>query len=107
MPWHCADIPFFFHNVDLVPVANIPGVSEQLQEQIFGMVMAFARTGDPAHAGIPAWPASTEQDEATMMFSAQTHLVHNHDQALMQAAAPALAALALQAMQNQEDQIQH
>lgn len=107
VPWHCADIPFFFHNVDLVPVANIPGVSEQLQEQIFGMVMAFARTGDPAHAGIPAWPASTEQDEATMIFSAQTHLVHNHDQALMQAAAPALMALALQAMQSQEDQIQH
>ena len=107
VPWHCADIPFFFHNVDLVPVANIPGVSEQLQEQIFGMVMAFARTGNPAHAGIPAWPASTEQDEATMIFSAQTHLVHNHDQALMQAAAPALTALALQTMQNQEDQIQH
>ena len=42
-----------------------------------------------------------------MIFSAQTHLVHNHDQALMQAAAPALTALALQAMQNQEDQIQH
>ncbi len=106
-PWHCSDIPFFFHNVDLVPVANIPGVSERLQEEIFGMVMAFARTGNPAHAGIPAWPASTQADEATMMFCANTHLVHNHDEALMREGAPVFSAAVARAMQRDEGQVQH
>lgn len=106
-PWHCADIPFFFHNVELVPVAGIPGVSEELERQIFGMVMAFARTGNPAHPGIPAWPASTERDEATMMFDAATHLVHNHDEQLMQLGAPVLTMLALKRMQQEEGQVQH
>lgn len=105
VPWHCSDIPFFFHNVDLVPVANIPGVADQLQEQIFGMVMAFARTGNPEHAGIPAWPASTPEDEATMLFGADTHLVHNHDEALMREGMPIFGAQV--ARKRKERQIQH
>ena len=53
--WHCSDIPFVFHNTELVPVANIPGVSDRLEEQIFGAVMAFARTGKPEYEGLPQW----------------------------------------------------
>ena len=30
--WHCSDIPFVFHNTELVPVANIPEVSDKLEE---------------------------------------------------------------------------
>ena len=28
--WHCAEIPFVFHNADKVPVCNLPGVSDQM-----------------------------------------------------------------------------
>ena len=47
-PWHCSDIPFVFHNTELVPSANISGVTPQLEQQIFDAVLAFARTGNPA-----------------------------------------------------------
>lgn len=62
-PWHCSDIPFVFHNTELVPSANISGVTPQLEQQIFDAVLAFARTGNPQHSGIPTWPASTPQQE--------------------------------------------
>ena len=52
-PWHCSDIPFVFHNTELVPSANISGVTPQLEQQIFDAVLAFARTGNPQHSGIP------------------------------------------------------
>lgn len=39
MAWHCADIPFFFHNVEVSPVSNMGEVSEKLEKQ---MSRAFA-----------------------------------------------------------------
>ena len=73
-PWHCSDIPFVFHNTELVPSANISGVTPQLEQQIFDAVLAFARTGNPQHSGIPTWPASTPQQENTMLFDSATRL---------------------------------
>lgn len=34
-PWHCADIPFVFHNTELVPVCAFEG-AKQLEAEIFG-----------------------------------------------------------------------
>lgn len=81
--WHCSDIAFFFHNIDLVPVANIPGVSDKLQEQIFQAVINFARTGDPNHKELPKWDASTPGDETTMIFDRTCACRHNFDHALL------------------------
>ncbi|MBR1660416.1 MAG: carboxylesterase/lipase family protein, partial [Oscillospiraceae bacterium] len=42
-PWHCADIPYVFHNLNLVECAHGPapeGLAERVQEQAFGAVMA-------------------------------------------------------------------
>ena len=66
--WHCADIPFFFNNTDKAEVCNIEGVSDRLEAQMFGVVKAFAETGDPNHPGIPHWPAVTSDAEVTMFF---------------------------------------
>ena len=83
LAWHCSDIPFFFHNIDLVPSANVPGISDKLQEQLFKAVMNFAKTGDPNHAEIPFWPASKPGDEATMLFDRTCTVRHNHDDELL------------------------
>lgn len=104
-PWHCSDIPFVFHNTELVPSANISGVTPQLEQQIFDAVLAFARTGNPQHSGIPTWPASTPQQENTMLFDSATRLAPNHDKALIAAALPAISAL--MARNFDPDSIQH
>ena len=77
----CADIPFVFHNTELVPVCAFEG-AKQLEAEIFGAVMQFARTG------APGWAASTEDVEQTMLFGPQSRLVQNHDHALIEALAP-------------------
>lgn len=106
--WHCSDIPFVFHNTELVPVANIPEVSDRLQEQIFGAVMAFARTGKPEYEGLPQWPASREDDEATMIFDRVCEVRHNHDDRLLKLHAEASPKFDLAAMMaKMGDEIQH
>lgn len=106
--WHCADIPFVFHNTELVPVANIPEVSDRLEEQVFQAVMSFAETGSPNHPGLPDWPASEETDVATMVFDRECQVRHNFDDALLQlhiAASPKFDLAAM--MAEMADKIQH
>ncbi|MCR5557168.1 MAG: carboxylesterase family protein [Butyrivibrio sp.] len=82
--WHCSDIPFVFHNVERVPSANIEGVSEKLEEQVFSAVMAFAKTGNPNNDKIPQWDASKENDEATFVYDTECECRHNFDHKLVQ-----------------------
>lgn len=106
--WHCSDNPFVFHNTELVPAANIPGVSDRLEEQIFGAVMAFARTGKPECEGLPQWPASREDDEATMIFDRVCEVRHNHDDRLLKLHAEASPKFDLAAMMaKMGSEIQH
>lgn len=106
-PWHCADIPYVFHNTDLVPVTQESGVTEKLQQQIFASVMAFAKTGNPNHEGIPFWPESTPEEEHTMIFDTNTRVRCNYDAELIPLAAQGMAAFfENQARENQEN-IQH
>lgn len=98
--WHCSDIAFFFHNIDMVPVANVPGVSDKLQEQIFRAVMAFAKTGDPNHAELPHWDASTEGDEAVMVFDRTCECRHNFDHELLKIHEKALPPFNFGAVEN-------
>ena len=81
--WHCSDIPFVFNNVKRVPSANIEGVSEKLEEQVFSAVMTFARTGNPNNDKLPTWDASKENDEATMVFDRECECRHNFDHKLV------------------------
>ena len=83
--WHCADIPFVFHNADRVPCCNIPGVTERLEREVAGALAAFARTGDPNHPGMADWPAYEEGRRATMIFDRQTLAGFGHDRALIEA----------------------
>ncbi|MBP3216938.1 MAG: carboxylesterase family protein, partial [Lachnospiraceae bacterium] len=85
-PWHCADIPYVFNNIDLVEYPHGPqeeGLSERIQKQCYESVMAFARTGCPDNDSIPAWPASAEGAEKTLIIDADTRVRENYDHALM------------------------
>lgn len=86
-PWHCCDIPYVFHNVDLVEYPHgaglDPGLAEKIQEQAFRSVMAFASAGDPANAAIPAWAPCEPGKERTLILDAATRVRENHDHALM------------------------
>lgn len=82
--WHCSEIPFVFHNTDKVPVCCIPGVSEKLEDRVFGAWIHFARYGNPGYSGLPDWPACKEGDEATMIFDRECEVRHNFDHELIE-----------------------
>lgn len=98
-PWHCADIPFVFHNTSLVPVCDFDGAKE-LEKTIFQAVLSFARTGNPG------WSESTAETENTMLLGTDCHVVPNHDHALIQALQP-LTGQIFAAMAKGDAQIQH
>ena len=90
LPPHCADIPFVFHNTELVPSTQDAGVTERLENEIFQAVMAFVKNGDPNHAGIPEWPASKPGHHAVMVFDKSTRLRTDFVQELVEKLSGAL-----------------
>ena len=89
-PWHCCDIPYVFHNIDLVEYPHGAGaeeLAEKIQEEAFRSVMAFARTGNPANESIPAWPASEGGKENTLVLDEKTRVLENFDHELISALA--------------------
>lgn len=79
LAWHCSDIPFFFHNTDKVPVANIEGVTDKLEEKMSGALAAFAYDGVPKACGLPKWPKCEDGREAVMVFDKECRLGYNFD----------------------------
>lgn len=106
-PWHCADIPYFFHNTELVPVTQEEGVTERLEKEIFDAVMAFARTGCPEHPLIPRWPSSTPKEEQVMVFGKRTELRCNYDHELVPLAAEKMIPVMERKMKKMMENIQH
>jgi para-nitrobenzyl esterase len=70
---HAMDIPLVFDNI--AQPGSLTGVSEKAQraaDVMSGALIAFARSGDPNHPGLPAWRPYTLPDRATMLFDAQS-----------------------------------
>lgn len=81
--WHCSEIPFVFHNTDKVPVCNLPGVSDKLEQQLCDAWVNFAKTGNPNAESLPEWPACKPGDEAVMVFDTESCVKHNFDTELI------------------------
>lgn len=82
--WHCAEIPFVFNTVDLVPQANGGGDDVRALAHVMSMAwINFARNGNPNHAGLPQWPAYGEDNGATMLFNYNSEVRYNHDTDLL------------------------
>ena len=69
-------------------IEDVSGMKE-LEAQMSRAWINFARTGKPEAPGMPNWDAYTLQGGATMMFDADTKLVHHHDAELLKLLAPA------------------
>ena len=106
VPWHCADVPYVFHNTEMVPSIQEEGVTK-LEAQIFDSVIAFARTGDPNHAGIPHWPVSAPGEERTMVFCKNTQVRCNHDAELIPLLAKHMGPMFERMMRENMGDVQH
>lgn len=68
--FHCSEIPFAFANTDKTD--NYTGATAQARKLADKMAKAwisFARTGNPNHSGLPAWPAFSDGNGAMMIFN--------------------------------------
>lgn len=75
---HCMDIPFVFDNVDAARVLLGEGADRQVVADAMSRAwVAFARTGNPNHPGLPRWEAFTADQRATMVFNRDSRAVHD------------------------------
>jgi len=75
---HTLCIPFAFGNIELARdfVGEGPE-QEALQERVLGAWIAFARTGNPNHAGFADWPPFNLESRPTMIFDNDTRIENN------------------------------
>lgn len=75
---HALDIGFVFDNV--AKSASMSGTGDEQQALADAMSeawLAFARTGNPNHNGLPEWPAYDANNRATMVFNNQNKVVND------------------------------
>lgn len=67
---HTLDLPFMFDNVAKAPHLTGPEseATRAMTEAMAGSWLAFARTGDPNHKGLPAWPTYDASQRRVMLF---------------------------------------
>ena len=76
--FHTLEIPFVLENVDEGKTMTGTGQDRYaLQEKMSGAWAAFARTGNPNHKGLPAWPAFKTDQRATMVFNNECKVVND------------------------------
>jgi len=65
---HALEIPFVFDNVDEALLTGDRPDKYELAAAMSEAWIAFARSGDPSHPGIPKWEPYTADNRATMLF---------------------------------------
>ena len=72
---HAAEIAYVFSNATANAQAR-PG-AKAVEDAMSEAWIAFAKTGKPNHAGMPAWPTYDTQTRAVMVFNATTAVVND------------------------------
>jgi len=85
--FHTLDIPFVFDNVDAAQSMTGTGPERRaLADRMSSAWVAFARTGNPSHPGLPSWNAFDTTRRTTMIFDVDCKAVddpHGKEQRLL------------------------
>jgi para-nitrobenzyl esterase len=77
---HCIELPFVFDTVGDWPSPMLAGADREATARLAAQVrdawVAFARSGDPTHAGLPDWPVHGASGE-TMLLDAPCRVAHD------------------------------
>lgn len=85
---HCIELPFVFGNFADWDAAPVPptmlaggdrAAMMRLSHQMMGAWTAFARTGDPNHAGLPKWEPWSRAERRSFVFDAESRAVTGLD----------------------------
>jgi para-nitrobenzyl esterase len=76
---HTIDIPFMFDNIAKAQeqVGTAPehlALANALAATMSGMLIAYARTGNPNYPGLPHWPAYDLKNRSTMIWEPMPHI---------------------------------
>src|SRR5262245_51380254 len=75
---HCMELPFVFDHPDLIGFMTGMGPERyELAKNMSEAWVAFARTGNPNHKGIPRWDAWTTTTSPTMVFNREIAAVND------------------------------
>jgi para-nitrobenzyl esterase len=81
---HSMEIAFVFDNVERGRQSTGGGAAvAALSRQVSQAWINFARSGDPNHKGLSAWPRFTAEQPATMIFDTQSRVRVGHDAELI------------------------
>lgn len=81
--WHCAEIPFIFHNAERLSLYQFPG-SEAIEETTSRAWVNFAYTGNPSGGAVGNWPALTTEEENTYVFDFHSEARTGYDRKVME-----------------------
>lgn len=83
---HTLEIPFVFDNVErCTQLVGEEPTYGALAENMSEAWLSFARDGVPSYQGLPAWPAYTSEERATMIFDATCRVVNDPGAEIRQA----------------------
>jgi len=77
---HALELPFVFGTLDAPTMDRFAGKgpdADALAARMMDAWIAFARSGQPAHAGLPEWPAYDAAQRATLVFDRECELVNS------------------------------
>jgi para-nitrobenzyl esterase len=74
---HAIDVPFTFDTLEFTNATDRSAGAHALAARMSGAWAAFARTGVPEHASLPAWPAYSEAQRATMVLDVDCHVTRD------------------------------
>jgi len=84
---HCMELPFVFDNISRCEEMTGGGREAQaLADKMSRAWIAFARTGNPNHKGLPNWPQYTAENGATMLFDNVSQVKNHPDREVLQIA---------------------
>lgn len=75
---HAMELPFVFDNADLTPgLTGRDPKRLELAAQMSATWIAFARSGNPNHPGLPQWPTYSPERHPTMVFDLPSRVEDN------------------------------